>query len=262
LVERFVQAARDGDLVNVATDGETYGHHFKFGDLCLAHALDFEAKQAGFWITNYGDYLDRHPPELTVEIDNGPEGEGSSWSCVHGVGRWLRDCGCHTGGETGWNQAWRAPLREALNFLRDDAAVKFEAAGELLKDPWAARNDYVSVLLGREFSDFLAEHSARSLNIAEANRARLLLEMQRSALLMFTSCGWFFSDLAGIETIQVLRYAARVIDLQKKLGFETPLKQFLELLSEAKSNRTEKGNGADLIRIHLRKSVANNDRRD
>ena len=130
LVEKFVSAAVAGDLVNVATDGETYGHHFKFGDLCLTHALKVEAKAAGFWITNYAQYLDHHPPETEVEIDNGPDGEGSSWSCVHGVGRWSRDCGCHTGGEPGWNQAWRKPLREALNFLRDDAAEKFESVGE------------------------------------------------------------------------------------------------------------------------------------
>ena len=261
LVEKFIAAAQPAaDLVNVATDGETYGHHFKFGDLCLAHALEVEAKQAGFWITNYAEYLDRHPPETEVQIDNGPDGEGSSWSCVHGVGRWTRDCGCHTGGDPGWNQAWRQPLRAALNFLRDDAASKFESAGsELLRDPWAARNDYIEVILDPQHArePFLKQHALR-----EEPRVLDLLEMQRSALLMFTSCGWFFSDLAGIETIQVLRYAARVIDLQEKLGFETPLKQFLELVSQAKSNRPEKGNGADLIRIHLRKSVANNDRRD
>ncbi len=147
-MEHFVRAAQAGDLVNVATDGETYGHHFKFGDLCLAHALEFEARQAGFRITNYGEYLDHHPPKIEVEIDNGLEGEGSSWSCVHGVGRWARDCGCHTGGEAGWNQAWRAPLRAALNFLRDDTAIKFETVGgELLRDPWAARNDYIAVVL-------------------------------------------------------------------------------------------------------------------
>ena len=250
LVERFLVTAQQGPLVNVATDGETYGHHFKFGDLGLAHALGVEAKQAGFWITNYGEYLDRHPPELSVEIENGAEGEGSSWSCAHGVGRWSRDCGCHTGGETGWTQSWRDPLRVALNFLRDDTAVKFESsAGELLRDPWAARNDYISVLLdpngARE--DFLLKHAARPLNQEMQERVVQLLEMQRSALLMFTSCGWFFSDLAGIETIQVLRYAARVLDLQNQLGFDVPRKQFLELLALAKSNRPEKGNGAEIF---------------
>jgi alpha-amylase/alpha-mannosidase (GH57 family) len=248
LVERFLRVAQRGDLVNVATDGETYGHHFKFGDLGLAHALGVEARQAGFWITNYGEYLDRHPPKIAVEIENGPEGEGSSWSCVHGVGRWARDCGCHTGGEAGWNQAWRDPLRVALNFLRDDAAVKFESTG-LLRDPWAARNDYVSVLLDgdRAREDFLARHAVRGLSEAERLRVFQLLEMQNSALLMFTSCGWFFSDLAGIETIQVMRYAARVLDLQKQLGFDVPRKDFLELLANATSNRPAKGTGADIF---------------
>ena len=253
LVERFVHAAQRGDLVNVATDGETYGHHFKFGDLALAHALGVDAQQAGFWITNYGEYLDHHPPELTVEIDNGLEGEGSSWSCAHGVSRWTRDCGCHTGGEVGWNQAWRDPLRVALNFLRDDAAVQFESRGrELLRDPWAARNDYISALLNPDGAreEFLARHAVPPLGEAEQARAFALLEMQRSALLMFTSCGWFFSDLAGIETIQVLRYAARVLDLQNQLGFEAPREQFLQLLAQAKSNRSDKGNGADIF-VHF-----------
>jgi len=235
LVEKFISAG--GELVNVATDGETYGHHFKFGDLCLTHALKVEAKAAGFWITNYAQYLDQHPAETEVEIDNGPDGEGSSWSCVHGVGRWSRDCGCHTGGEPGWNQAWRKPLRTALNFLRDDAAEKFERMGsELLRDPWAARNDYIKVILD-------PEHPREEFD----PRVWDLLEMQRSSLLMFTSCGWFFSDIAGIETIQVLRYAARVIDLMNKLGLDPPEKEFMELLSEAKSNRPEKGTGSDLL---------------
>jgi alpha-amylase/alpha-mannosidase (GH57 family) len=241
LVERFISAARGGELVNVATDGETYGHHFKFGDLGLAHALRVEAKAAGFWITNYAQYLDHHPPELTVEIDNGPDGEGTSWSCAHGVGRWTRDCGCHTGGEPGWNQKWRQPLRAALEFLRDDAADKFESAS-LLKDPWAARNDYISVMLDPQArAAFSTRHS-----VTDESRAMDLLEMQRSALLMFTSCGWFFSDLAGIETVQVLRYAARVIDLMNQLGLDPPRKRLLEMLSEARSNRPEKGTGADI----------------
>jgi alpha-amylase/alpha-mannosidase (GH57 family) len=245
LVEKFVSAALRGDLVNVATDGETYGHHFKFGDLCLTHALTVEAREAGFWITNYAEYLDQHPAETEVEIDEGPDGEGSSWSCVHGVGRWSRDCGCHTGGEPDWNQAWRKPLREALNFLSDDAAQKFESVGsELLHDPWAARNDYIDVILD-------PEHAR-----AEFLQPRILdlLEMQRSAVLMFTSCGWFFSDLAGIETVQVLRYAARVIDLMNKLGLDPPTKEFLEILAAAKSNRPEKGNGSDLF-LSVFKSV-------
>ena len=199
LVEQFIRAAQSGDLVNVATDGETYGHHFKFGDLCLAHALEVEAKQAGFWITNYGEYLDRHPPEIEVEIDNGPEGEGSSWSCAHGVGRWTRDCGCQTGGDRGCNQSWRAPLRAALNFLRDDTAVKFESVGrELLRDPWAARNDYIDVILDPHARErFLTRHATRLLSDFEESRVWKLLEMQRQRfvdvhqlwLVLFGSCG-------------------------------------------------------------------------
>ena len=251
LVETFISVARFGDLVNVATDGETYGHHFKFGDLGLAHALRVEAKAAGFWITNYAQYLDQNPPQMAIEIDNGPDGEGSSWSCMHGVGRWARDCGCHTGGEPGWNQKWRQPLRFALEFLRDDAAAKFEAAaGELLRDPWAARNDYISVVLDPHARDsFLTRHA---LKTGEESRVLSLMETQRSALLMFTSCGWFFSDLAGIETLQVMRYAARAIDLMDQLGLDPPRKRFLEIMSEARSNRPEKGTGAD---IYLRLSA-------
>ena len=257
LVEKFVSAAQGADLVNVATDGETYGHHFKFGDLCLAHAMEVEAPAAGFRITNYAEYLDRNPPREEVEIDNGVDGEGTSWSCAHGVGRWSRDCSCHTGGEPGWNQQWRQPLRAALNFLRDDAAAKFQSlASELLNDPWLARNQYIGVILDPEHvrAEFLKRHAVGQLNPVQESRVWDLLEMQRNALLMFTSCGWFFSDLAGIETIQVLRYAARVVELMKKLGLEPPLKQFLEILAEAKSNRVEKGSGADifleLIRSH------------
>ncbi len=263
LVDRFISAAQSGNLVNVATDGETYGHHFKFGDLCLAHALEVEAKAAGFWITNYAEYLDRHPPEMEVEIDNGPDGEGTSWSCAHGTGRWSRDCGCHTGGEPGWNQEWRQPLRAALDFLRDDAAPKFEdAAVELLPDPWAARNQYIGVILDPEHmrEEFLKRHAFRPLDPSEELRVWNLLEMQRSALLMFTSCGWFFSDLAGIETIQVMRYAARAIDLMNQLGLDPPLEQFLEILSEARSNRAEKWNGADIFLATSRHGSLTNDR--
>jgi alpha-amylase/alpha-mannosidase (GH57 family) len=250
LVDRFMQVAQTGTLVNVATDGETYGHHFKFGDLCLAHALEIEAKEAGFWITNYGEYLEHHPPEFEVEVNNGPEGEGTSWSCAHGVGRWSRDCGCHTGGEAGWNQGWRGPLRAALDFLRDNTAGYFESLGtELLRDPWAARNAYIQVVLdeGRSWKMFLNEHASGPLSTAEEERVLTLLEIQRNALLMFTSCGWFFSDLAGIETIQIMKYAARVMELQELMGIPARRAEFLEMMAEARSNVPEKGNGAEIF---------------
>ncbi len=257
LVQKFKEAASKGDLVNVATDGETYGHHFKFGDLCLAHALEIEAPAAGFEITNYGEYLDKHPAEADVEIDQGPNGEGTSWSCVHGVTRWTRDCGCHTGGEPGWGQAWRAPLRGALNFLRDHGAAGFADAGsDLFIDPWGARNAYIEVMLDpfvRE--DFLRRHRNKELPPADERRALALLEMQRHSLLMFTSCGWFFSDISGIESLQVLKYAASVIELMDELKLPSVQDEFLEILSAAKSNRPEIGDGAVIYRQLVRDSV-------
>ena len=238
-------------MINIATDGETYGHHHKFGDLCLAYALEVDAPGRGFTLTNYGEYLEQFPPELEVEISNGERGEGSSWSCVHGVSRWIRDCGCHTGGEPGWNQAWRGPLRAALDFLRDEAAVYFEATrGELFTDPWIARNDSISLVLDefKSREEFLRIHAPRELTREQQQRALGFLEVQRNALLMYTSCGWFFSDISGIEPIQILKYAGRALDLMNQLGLPSPRERFLEILAEAKSNRPELGNGADIFR--------------
>ncbi|CAN5765301.1 hypothetical protein BH18ACI4_BH18ACI4_29030 [soil metagenome] len=251
LVAVFKRAAARGPLVNIATDGETYGHHFKFGDLCLAHTLEIEAPEEGFSITNYGQYLDLYPAELEVQINEGPDGEGTAWSCPHGLGRWLRDCGCHTGGEPGWNQAWRGPLRSALSFLGDKAAAYFETIGsDLFVDAWAARNASVELILDQQRSreEFLYRQAGRWLSATEQVRALTLLEMQRNALLMFTSCGWFFSDITGIETIQVMKYAARVIDLLDDLGLLSPRGQFLEMLEEAESNLKGQGTGADVYR--------------
>lgn len=238
-----------GSLTNVATDGESYGHHHKFGDLCLAYALETDAPARGFRVTNYGEYLDQHSPAAEVELSHGCEGEGSSWSCAHGVSRWIRDCGCYTGGEPGWNQAWRLPLRNALDFLRDEAAKHFEATrGDLFMDPWAARDDAISLILDQQESReaFLARHAPRRLTRDEEQRSLLFLELQRDALLMYTSCGWFFNDIAGIEPIQILKYASRVMDLMDQLGLPSPRERFLEILAEAKSNRPELGNGAEI----------------
>jgi alpha-amylase/alpha-mannosidase (GH57 family) len=236
-------------MLNVATDGETYGHHFKFGDICLAHALITEAPAAGFRLTNYGEYLADHEPDSRVKIRHGNSGEGSSWSCVHGLGRWTSDCGCHTGGNEGWNQQWRAPLRRALEFLRDVAADEYSAAGkQLFADPWEARNAYVQVLLDEDSRfEFLRMQARDDLTPAEEQRALTLLEMQRYSLLMFTSCGWFFSELSGIETLQVIKYAARVLELLNELGLHSPRQEFVNLLREARSNLAEKGTGADLF---------------
>ncbi len=251
LVDAFVRAVGNRPMMNVATDGETYGHHFKFGDLCLAHALTNEAPARGFKVTNYGAYLDQYRPEVQVEINKGPDGEGTSWSCLHGTGRWIRDCGCRTGGEPDWNQAWRKPLRDALDFLRDENIDSFDAtSGKLFAFPWLARDDSISLILdplrSREY--FLFEHAGRWLADDERWRALTYLELQRMLLLMYTSCGWFFNDISGIETIQILKYAARAIDLMEQLHLPSVRDRFLEILSEATSNRREVGTGADIFR--------------
>jgi alpha-amylase/alpha-mannosidase (GH57 family) len=259
LVERFGLARGEGRVVNVATDGESYGHHHHLGDRGLAYALSVEAPSNNFWITNYGEFLERNPPQCEVEIKTGPEGEGTAWSCAHGVGRWIRDCSCQAGAQEGWNQKWRGPLRQAFDFLRDEAARHFEATeGDLFLDPWAARDDYIKLLVThhRFREEFLYRHAGRWMQPAEKERALTFLEMQRHAMLMYTSCGWFFNDISGIETVQDMKYAGRVIDFLNELGMESPRERFLELLSEARSNLPEMGNGADIFRSYVLPSRA------
>ncbi len=250
LLDACERAAADGALlVHTATDGESYGHHYRFGDLCLAHALEVEAERRGFRVTNYGEFLESNPPRLEVEIKRSPEGEGTAWSCAHWLGRWARDCGCHGGAKEGWNQKWRAPLRVALDLLRDDAASKFERAGDdLFRDPWAARDDYVTLLVDHDASpeNFLRRHAPRALSQTEQTRALALLEIQRAAMTMYTSCGWFFNDISGIETLQVLRYAGLAIERMDELGLAPPREQFLAALAEAQSNIPSQGSGADI----------------
>ncbi|MBI3991854.1 MAG: DUF3536 domain-containing protein [Candidatus Lambdaproteobacteria bacterium] len=252
LIERLLKSAHgEGRLLHVATDGESYGHHTKFGDRTLAHALESEAGKAGFALTNYGAFLERHPPQWEVQLKPGPNGEGTAWSCGHGVGRWYRDCGCQTGGEEGWNQAWRTPLREGFDFLRGEAVKAFEQMGrEFFADPWAARDAYIQFLLEprRDKAAFLDSLGAQRLPRQSQEQALTLLEMQRQAMLMYTSCGWFFSDISGIETVQVMKYAGRLMDDMADLGHPPPRSEFLEILAKAQSNVPSMGTGADVFR--------------
>jgi alpha-amylase/alpha-mannosidase (GH57 family) len=228
---------RDGaQLVHVATDGESYGHHHRHGEMALAYALQL-IEEGDVKLTNYGQFLSKFPPTQEAEIV-----ENSSWSCFHGVERWRSDCGCN-GGKAGWNQKWRAPLREALDWLRDTLAPRVLAAcAELLTDADAARNDYISVILDRSHPSidaFFARHSIRTLTVEERIRALDLMELERNAMLMYTSCGWFFDDISGIETVQIVTYAARVLELAAMLFPETRgvfEKSFTDRLAEAKSN--------------------------
>ncbi|MFN2525920.1 MAG: DUF3536 domain-containing protein, partial [Actinomycetota bacterium] len=239
--EKFVElfaakAEADQQLVHAATDGETYGHHHPFSELGLAYALFVEAERRGLEVTNYGRYLDESPPEHEVRIIRGG---GTSWSCAHGVKRWTDNCGCSTGGEAAWNQTWRAPLRRAFQFLTAAADDVFERAGRAIwSDPWRARDRYVDVVIGAtELEEFVRSEASGPVDADTLVAAEQLLEMQRNSMSMFTSCGWFFSDVAGIETVQVLNYAARTADLLGGLGQQPPEEELLRILGEARSNR-------------------------
>lgn len=239
LVGRLMSAFSDSrtwtQLVHIATDGETYGHHHVHGDMALAYALNHIEKQDQVCLTNYGEFLEKHPPAHEVEIF-----ENSSWSCVHGIERWRSNCGCNTGGHPGWNQEWRAPLRAALDWLRDSVVPHYEqVASRLLDDPWKARDNYIGVVLDRSAGSverFLNEHARRNLTEDEKVLILKLLELQRHAMLMYTSCGWFFDELSGIETVQVMQYAGRVLQLAGELFGDHLEDEFLGLLAKAKSN--------------------------
>lgn len=257
-VRRLREGASDGrdycQLVNIATDGESYGHHTKFGDMALSYVLRVRAKEEGFTIVNYAQYLEKCPSEYEVDIK-----QSSSWSCFHGVGRWKEDCGCSTGGHPGWNQKWRKPLRDALDYLRDELVTIFEKEGKkYFKKPWDARNNYISVILDRSemvIKNFQKENFVADLSEEQRVKAMELLEIQRQAMLMYTSCGWFFSEISGIETTQIMKYAARAMQLAQNFSKKDIEKHFLEILNEAKSNFPEFGTGKDIFEKFVKPSI-------
>lgn len=255
LASGFDEARGHDELLTVAIDGETFGHHKKGGEEALAVALGALVAQDDIDLVNLGQALERFPPEWEVEIF-----EGSSWSCAHGLERWRSDCGCQTGGQPEWKQHWRAPLREALDTLRDHLADIFEREGaRLFVDPWRARDEFIELLVDperRQASLFLERQAGRPLDDAEQTRALKLLEMQRHSLLMFASCGWFFSELSGIETVQVLKYAGRAIQLARELVGVDLEQIFKDSLARAPSNIPEMGDGARIYDRFVRPSVA------
>ncbi|HEV7573970.1 MAG TPA: DUF3536 domain-containing protein [Thermoanaerobaculia bacterium] len=248
LLGAFGEGRTHPQLVNIATDGETYGHHHPNGDMALAYALDYINEQKLSRVTNYGQFLADVPPTHEVEIV-----ERTAWSCSHGVGRWERDCGCSSGSGDGWNQQWRAPLREALDWLRDECIAIFESrGGTVLRDPWEARDDYIDVVLDRSdesLDRFMAKHAITGSNTVTALE---LLEMQRNAMLMYTSCGWFFNDISGIETVQVLHYAARVIQLAEKVAGRSLELEFLRRIASAKSNLPQHGDARQIYELEVK----------
>jgi alpha-amylase/alpha-mannosidase (GH57 family) len=242
LMSGFSDKREFPQLVHIATDGESYGHHHRFGDMALAYALNHIDQGQQARMTNYGEFLALHPPTAEARVI-----ERSSWSCVHGVERWRSDCGCNSGGHRGWNQRWRGPLREGLDQLRDEVNEAFEqGAASLLPAPWAARNAYINVILDRSngaLAEFIEAHGAPGLMEDEDAllKARSLMELQRNMQLMYTSCAWFFDDISGIETLQIMQYAARVIQLAREtLGLELEA-GFMGYLGLARSNHAPHG---------------------
>lgn len=260
---RFIKRLKEGvsetrnypQLVNIATDGESYGHHTKFGDMALSYVLKIKAEDEGFKITNYAEYLDKYESDYEVDIK-----QASSWSCFHGVGRWKEDCGCSTGGHPGWDQKWREPLRNALDYLRDELAKVFEAEGPKYfnDNPWAIRNKYIDVILDRNYvtiRKFQKENFKPDLTEEQKVKGMELLEIQRQAMLMYTSCGWFFSEISGIETVQIMKYAARAMQLVARFTNEDFETHFKDILSQAKSNIAEFGTGKDIYERFVKPSV-------
>ncbi|MFK8102748.1 MAG: DUF3536 domain-containing protein [Saprospiraceae bacterium] len=253
-----IDASAKPQLVQIATDGESYGHHHRYGEMALADCLNSIEEHATVSLTNYAAYLEKFPPTHEIMIH-----ENSSWSCVHGVERWRSDCGCSSGGRPGWNQKWRAPLRATLDWLRDKLIPLYEAeTSKLLKDIWTARDEYIEVLLHDRSTEvvqqFLKKFALKKLTQEEQTRALRLLEMQRNAMLMYTSCGWFFDEISGIETNQILQYALRAIRYAQQVGGVDLNEAFISRLEKAPSNVFE--NGAVSYQKNVMSSVVTLDR--
>jgi alpha-amylase/alpha-mannosidase (GH57 family) len=254
LVAGFSAEGGRPELVHIATDGETYGHHHRFGDMALAYALHHIEKKGLAEITVYGDHLERFPPADEVKI-----AENTSWSCGHGVERWRSDCACSSGAHSGWNQKWRTPLRKAMDWLGAKAAAIFESGlGAYAPDPWSVRDDYIGVVLDRSpesVEAFFARHIKRRLSAQDKIRVLKLLEMERHAMLIFTSDGWFFDDISNVETVQIMQYAARTMQLAGDAGGVDLEPEYVGMLAEARSNVSRQKNGAVVYEKSVRPAV-------
>lgn len=257
LLDRMEGTFREGDenqLAHIATDGETYGHHQKHADMALAYFLHLVEERDDTALTIYGEFLEKNPPDWEVQIiDN------TSWSCIHGVERWKSDCGCNTGMHSDWNQQWRGPLREALDWLRDKMIGIYEKeAGRYTKDVWSLRDSYIKIILERvpeNIRKIFAENGVKKLTKQDTIRLLKLLEMQRHAMLMYTSCGWFFDEISGIETVQVIQYAARAMQIVTELTGTNPEEEFVNRLSKAPSNIEGIADGAEVYHRYVKPAV-------
>jgi hypothetical protein len=245
-----VKENEKGYLIHAATDGEIYGHHEPFGDMCLAALSKMVKEGEKLEFTNYGAYLEAFPPKWEVQLRNGEEDRGTSWSCFHGLSRWYKDCGCTTGSEENWNQQWRTPLREGVQLL--SAALKQIRNRELsalgVKDPLELVRQYIHCLTGHKSAESLCGELGIPVEKEIINRMLTLLEGEKYRHYMCTSCGWFFADISGIEPVQNLRYALRAIELYSPFcDAVTLLQDFMENLSRAVSNLPDQRTGKDII---------------
>ncbi len=240
LVSAFSEHRDWPQIVHLATDGETYGHHQRYGDMALAYCLYSIENENLAKITNYGEYLEKYPPTHEVEIF-----ENSSWSCFHGIERWRDNCGCNSGVKPEWTQKWRKPLREAMDIVRDTVIPIYEKElSKYLREPWGARNDYINIILDRSqenMEKYFKKHTVSNLSREEKGKALKLLEMQRNAMLMYTSCGWFFDDISGIETVQVMQCASKTMQYLEELTNVSLESEFVKILEKAPSNALENG---------------------
>ena len=280
MMDYFSRHQKQSGLLTIASDGETYGHHHRFGDMALAYALHHLESRNLARITIYGEYLSTYPPTHQVEII-----ENTSWSCPHGVERWRSDCGCCTRGsgiqvtphhppgpspvpdtppadrscEIISKQTWRAPLREAMDWLCQNLAVVYgERMGSYVSDPWQARDDYIDIILDRSpqnIEAFFSNHAVRALSKEDKVQALKLLEMQRNGMLMYTSCGWFFEDIDGIESVQIMRYACRAMQLVREVTGVDPEPEFIHILEKTPANVPEQGNGAQVYKNYVQTAV-------
>lgn len=241
-------------IVNIATDGETYGHHHKYGDMALSYCINYIEKTKIAKFTNYSEYLNKFPPEYEVKII-----ENTSWSCSHGIERWRDDCGCNTGFHPGWNQKWRKPLRLALDNLKNNIdSIYFEKMKEYVQNPLDLFNDYIDLYMGEnKFDELISKYNVKDIKEYDKIRMLKLLEMERMSNLMFTSCGWFFDDISNIETQQILMYAKRAIQLAEELNGDRIEENFINMLKEAKSNITELKDGEYIYRKFIIPSALN-----
>ncbi len=237
------------NLVHTATDGEIYGHHEPFGDMCLSSLIKLIKKNNDFVLSNYGFYLEKYPPVLEVRLRSGEDKKGTSWSCSHGISRWYKDCGCTTGGNPEWNQEWRTPLRAAFTYIssRLNEVYKKQMYNLTRKDPVMILNKYGAVINGKKSPESFSRKYIPEREQKTRIQFLKLLEGQKYRLSMFTSCGWFFSDISGLESVQNMKYASQALYLYSEYLLPEDKKTFLDILSKAVSNIKEKSTGKEIF---------------